>query len=93
MVQNIRDNDKPYDCFPSIHVISCYLPMLFVLKHNKSMLMNIFAVISGVSITLSTMFLKQHYFLDAFVSVIMGTILFLIFTKTHFGTGYHLNQK
>jgi membrane-associated phospholipid phosphatase len=81
MVQNIRDNDKPYDCFPSIHVISCYLPMLFVLKHNKSMLMNIFAFISGVSITLSTMFLKQHYFMDAFVSIIMGTILFLIFTN------------
>ena len=81
MVLNIYSGDNPYNCFPSIHVLSAYLPMLFVFKYNKSFLMKGFTLIGCVSITLSTMFIKQHYILDALASIIMGTLLFLVFSN------------
>lgn len=79
--RNIYATDNPFDCFPSIHVLSAYLPFLFVFKYNKSTFMKIYTFIGFISITLSTFFVKQHYVLDAIASLILGTILFLVLTN------------
>ena len=81
LTRSIYAIDNPYDCFPSIHVLSAYLPFLFIFKYNKSTIMKIYTFIGFVAITLSTFFIKQHYVLDAVGSIIIGTVLFIALTN------------
>ena len=83
LVINIYANDNPFNCFPSIHVLSAYLPLLFALKYKKSTFMKVFTIVGCISISLSTLFLKQHYFLDAVASIFLGTALYLLFTSEY----------
>ena len=91
LVKDIYANDNPYNCFPSIHVLSSFLPILFAFKYNKSSFMKGFTLIGGIMISLSTLFIKQHYFLDAVASIVLGTILYLVFT--HVEIGIKLTQR
>lgn len=43
--------------------------------------MKIYTFVSFISITLSTFFVKQHYVLDVMASMVLGTILYIIFTN------------
>ena len=81
LTRSIYATDNPYDCFPSIHVLSAYLPFLFIFKYNKSVIMKIYTFIGFITITLSTFFIKQHYVLDAVASIIIGTGLFVVLTN------------
>ncbi len=83
MVIYIYSSDNPYNCFPSIHVLSAYLPLLFAFKYKKSTFIKVFTLIGSISISLSTLFVKQHYFMDAVASVILGTILYFVFTNEY----------
>ena len=78
LVKYIYASDNPYNCFPSIHVLSSFLPILFTFKYNKSRIMKVFTLISGIMIILSTLFVKQHYFLDVLASLILSSILYLV---------------
>jgi hypothetical protein len=79
--RSIYASDNPFDCFPSIHVLSAYLPFLFIFKYNKNGIMKIYTFVGFIIITLSTFFVKQHYVLDALASLILGTVLFIMLTN------------
>ena len=81
LVKDIYASDNPYNCFPSIHVLSAYLPILFAFKYNKSIFMKGFTFIGGGMIILSTLFIKQHYVLDGVASIVIGTLLYSVFTN------------
>jgi hypothetical protein len=81
LTRSIYATDNPFDCFPSIHVLSAYLPFLFIFKYNKSTIMKIYTFTGFIVITLSTFFIKQHYVLDAAASIILGTVLFITITN------------
>lgn len=83
LVRYIYGSDNPYNCFPSIHVLDAFLPTIFLCKYNKNLLIRIVAILSFVSITASTVFIKQHYVLDAVASVALGTGMFLIFDSEY----------
>ncbi|MCX7708327.1 MAG: phosphatase PAP2 family protein [Clostridia bacterium] len=76
----IYKKDNPYNCFPSIHVLNSLLVTLFFCKFNKSTILRTLAVLSCVSITLSTLFIKQHYVADMVASLLLGTSVYVLFT-------------
>lgn len=83
MVLIIYGNDKPYNCFPSIHMMDTLLITLFVFKHNRNLILKISSAVICVSIYLSTWFVKQHSILDAVASTILAIILFLVFENEY----------
>lgn len=79
--------DKPTNVFPSIHVfnsIGCAIALIKSKRFENSKGMKIFAVGSAVLITLSTMFIKQHSFMDAIAASLIALILYqLIYKREH----------
>jgi membrane-associated phospholipid phosphatase len=79
LVKYIYKSDNPYDCFPSLHVLDAFLPSIFLFKYNKKLLVRIISVVSFLSITASTVFIKQHYILDVVSAIILGMAMYLLF--------------
>jgi membrane-associated phospholipid phosphatase len=69
--------DPPYNCFPSIHVLTCYLVMKSFYKSTMRKIITKTVIFSiGCTIILSTLFVKQHVILDIFGAVIFGEITY-----------------
>lgn len=83
MVLYIYGNDKPYNCFPSIHMMDTLLITLFAFKHNRSRILKLSSAVICVSIYLSTFFVKQHSILDAVASTILAVGLFYVFENEY----------
>ena len=83
MVQLIYTIDRPYNCFPSAHVIYAVIISLFLYKYkHDSIWFNIWNITSCLSIMASTVFMKQHYLPDVVSGAIIGVILFAIYEGT-----------
>jgi membrane-associated phospholipid phosphatase len=80
MVQYVYGADQPFNCFPSIHVLSSYL-MILGIRHSKlwTIKKDIIVSIIAYSIILSTLFVKQHVVLDVVAGVLLGSLLFKLF--------------
>jgi len=82
LVLNLYETDNPYNCFPSIHVLNSALVALYTYESEKiNKLTKTICAIVAVSIILSTMFVKQHYFADVIVSVVFAFVLYFSFKK------------
>ena len=69
--------DAPgFNNFPSLHVALSLLVSLIIYDHNQRQW---WVWIAFVLITLSTMLIKQHYFIDAVAGVLLGIIGFLVY--------------
>ena len=80
LVNIIYENDRPFNCFPSIHVLNTYIIMRFTkFKDNKKWFL--YTRITGILIILSTLFVKQHFILDGIAAVIIGEIVILASKK------------
>lgn len=75
--------DKPYNCFPSIHVLNAFLVTLFLCKYHHEKAIRMFAVVSYIMITLSTLFIYQHYVLDAISATLLGMTMYLLYTNDY----------
>lgn len=79
MVRAIYDHDNPFNCFPSIHVINTLLVQLYVtINKNVNKFLKIVCNIIGILIIISTMFIKQHVFLDAVSAAVIVCLLYLL---------------
>lgn len=75
----IYSMDKPYNAFPSIHVYTTYLFMVLLWKLDLKRWQNISMQVTGISIILSTVFVKQHVILDVIASIfLVHLIVFFI---------------
>ncbi len=72
----IYGNDKPYNCFPSIHMLDTILITMFLCKYSKSLALKLSTVFICVAVYMSTFFIKQHSILDAVASTILGIVLY-----------------
>lgn len=74
IVKFIYSTDIAYNCFPSIHVITTYIIMRYMLNHEikNSKAIDITVIILGILIIISTQFIKQHVLLDAIFAIILG---------------------
>ena len=62
------------DCFPSLHNGIIFLILLFAYKYNK-----IYAIIFlpfAISLFVSTLYLRYHYFVDMIAGFILASIIF-----------------
>ncbi|WP_059170620.1 phosphatase PAP2 family protein [Bacillus sp. FJAT-27445] len=77
MVGFIYANDQPYNCFPSIHVLTTFAVMLGS-RHirNKHPLNTMFIHIAGSLIIISTLFVKQHVVPDMIASMFLVSFLY-----------------
>ncbi|MCF0148398.1 MAG: phosphatase PAP2 family protein [Clostridium sp.] len=79
LVNLIYEADRPFNCFPSIHVLNTYIIIRFTkIKDNKSWF--IYTNIIGILIILSTLFIKQHFIVDGVAAIIIAEIV-IIATK------------
>lgn len=77
MIRLLYANDNPYNCLPSIHVLNTMLVEIYItLNKNTSRILKIVCNIIGIFIILSTMFIKQHVFLDVLSAAILAYMLY-----------------
>lgn len=71
--------DRPFNCFPSIHVMTCFLMIEGIWKcKEKNLVMNISVTVLNAIIILSTFFVKQHVVLDAVYGILIASVTFLL---------------
>jgi len=66
--------DPPFNCFPSMHVTMGSLTALACWKADK-VIGSAMLVMAGL-ISLSTMFIKQHYFLDVVLGLLLAYVAY-----------------
>ncbi|UNK15872.1 phosphatase PAP2 family protein [Paenibacillus sp. N3/727] len=77
LVQLVYRTDGPYNCFPSIHVLSSYLMLKGIADCRNWPLLSIVLVrITSWSIILSTLLVKQHVILDIVGGIILAEIMY-----------------
>ena len=81
---------RPVCCLPSQHcfmALSCIFASFFEKKTHWAI--RVFTIICGVLIIMSTVFIKQHYFLDFIASLVIITPIFLTCLFSKWGTSVH----
>ena len=74
--------DKPFNCFPSIHVLTCYLVIKGINFQNNHNILSKFLVYSiSIIIILSTLFVKQHVIMDLISAIVIGELIFHMVDK------------
>jgi membrane-associated phospholipid phosphatase len=79
LMQLTRTLDAPFNCFPSLHVSLDFLAACFTgTQHRRH---GAFLLIMALVISVSTMFVKQHYFLDIVAGALLALLAFRIAMK------------
>lgn len=87
LVRLIYTNDQPFNCFPSIHVLTTFIIMYAMFKSEiNSWGHRYFVYIFGVLIIASTVFVKQHSFLDGIAAMVLVHMIFSTVSQIDFVT-------
>lgn len=71
-------NDRPYCGFPSVHVLSTFIVGCHVLKTNFRVSYKAVVSVIAILIILSTVFVKQHVFLDIIGGIGYSVIVYVV---------------
>ena len=74
------NSDEPYNCFPSIHVITAYLAIKGINATEAAKSIKIPVNILGFLIIISTQFVKQHVIMDIFFAIFLCDVVFISIT-------------
>ena len=78
LVLSIYKNDNPYNCFPSVHVVNAMIVSIYVNREKKfNKLIKIISSLVAILIMISTMFIKQHVFLDVVSGIIVAYAVYM----------------
>lgn len=82
LVQFVYHTDSPFNCFPSIHVFTSYLMMkaTFDLRLQSPYLRVIVSILSW-SIIISTLFVKQHVFMDVIAGILVAEMIYTLIRR------------
>lgn len=77
----IHDADVQYNCFPSLHVGQCFLASLtcYSVHRGVGIVTGVWAALVGVS----TLYTKQHYFVDVVAGVVLAAVAYLVFLRSY----------
>lgn len=78
MVRDLYATDAPYNALPSGHTFYTLLCFFFYLKLVRNKTLKILIGIFSFLIIASTLFTKQHYFLDPIGGAIFAVLIYLI---------------
>ena len=82
LISNIYKQDKPFNCFPSLHVLETYTIIKGVkASADRNKLIDFITVFVGSLIIISTQFIKQHVILDLIFAIILAEIVFNLVYK------------
>jgi hypothetical protein len=70
------NSDEPFNCFPSIHVITAYLAMKGINATNARKSIKLPVNVLGFLIIISTQFVKQHVIMDIFFAIFLCDVFF-----------------
>ena len=89
MVMMIYSHDTPTNLWPSIHVYNS-IGVMIAIHHSKRFgaIGKTISDVIGVSIILSTLFIKQHSVFDVLTAIIMATICYILFYHTSFAENF-----
>ncbi|WP_278427981.1 phosphatase PAP2 family protein, partial [Clostridium cochlearium] len=73
--------DKPFNCFPSIHVVTSYLMIKGINSIDCSKKIRHLVIFMSILIIVSTLFIKQHVILDVISAILLGDIIFDFISK------------
>jgi hypothetical protein len=76
MIQFTYKSDEPFNCFPSIHVITAYLAMKGINLTDARKRIKIPVNVVGFLIIISTQFVKQHVIMDIFFAIFLCDMFF-----------------
>lgn len=76
MILFTYNSDEPYNCFPSIHVITAYLAVKGINATSARKSIKIPVNIIGFLIIISTEFVKQHVIMDIFSGLFLCDVIF-----------------
>jgi membrane-associated phospholipid phosphatase len=77
LVRRVYHWDQPYNCFPSIHVLTSYLIMRAVGScPNVSRRVSYPTFLIGATIIVSTLFVKQHVLLDVASAILISELAY-----------------
>jgi membrane-associated phospholipid phosphatase len=77
LVQMIYSHDRPYNAFPSIHVLTTFAILLGSIHiREKHIFHSVFIPVMGSLIIISTLFVKQHYILDMLGSMFLTSFVY-----------------
>jgi membrane-associated phospholipid phosphatase len=79
LVRSIHASDKPYNCFPSLHVAQCFLAAFAV--HRVHAGVGVAAFAWACAVGLSTLFTKQHYVVDVIGGFVLALGAYLAFIR------------
>lgn len=83
---SLDGGDMAYNLFPSFHCINSTISYLGVCGRKEIPLwFRIYSLVTAILIYLSTMYVKQHFFLDVVSGIIIGVIAYLICMKWDLG--------
>lgn len=69
---------NPFACLPSMHVALTILPACIALSILKSSWLKSLSFILAALITISTLTLKEHYFLDTLTGILFALLFYVI---------------
>lgn len=77
MVRMVYSNDLPYNCFPSIHVLTSTISIIVLGKLQAySRPLKAGLIVLGWLINFSTLFVKQHVFADLVSGVLLASCVY-----------------
>lgn len=74
LLRKIYNADNGYNCFPSMHVANAYLASFFSFKFNKPYGSVVYII--AFLITISTLFIKQHYIVDLIAGILLAYFVY-----------------
>ena len=81
MISSLWSTDTPTNLWPSIHVynsLGAFFAIIRAEELKKSKFIHFIAFLLTVSITLSTVLIKQHSMFDVLTALILGAVMYLI---------------
>lgn len=79
LVRFIYNTDSPFNCFPSMHVLTSYILMKGAMSCNKKVSIDsVIITIMSSMIILSTQFIKQHVIMDLIFAMLLGNTIYKV---------------
>ncbi|MBU3179546.1 inositol phosphorylceramide synthase, partial [Clostridium estertheticum] len=93
MILFTYNSDKPYNCFPSIHVITSYLAVKGINATDAKKSIKIPVNIIGFLIIISTEFVKQHLIMDIFFALFLCIVFYNLVIYLEYQYIFHYLQR
>ncbi len=74
LLKKIYNADNGYNCFPSLHVANAFLASFFSFRFNRTY--GAVVYLMAFLITISTLFIKQHYILDLVAGILLACFVY-----------------